>query len=556
VTMASLDERIREEVLRVVSDAPEPRPFPSDEIERRTGDVPASPRHRHSRAPEATTVDSASPETCQSCGADLTVFDLRGPDESPEPRPRKRRAAVLAVAAAILVVAGVVVVADQTDDNLVTEPVTASTTPDAVPSPTAPDSTPPPAQVGPPPSVVDSLGYRWSRVPHDEAVFGGVGRQGILDVTVGGPGLVAVGFDGGPNDLATGTGPEDAAVWTSVDGVTWSRVPHDEAVFGRDGDGKRWMYTVIAGGPGLVAIGRIDVADRDDGATAVWTSADGITWTLHEDAFNGSGPSDVAVGGPGLVGVGENEQGAVVVWTSADGVTWSRVPHDEAVFGGDGPQSMTAVTVGGPGLVAVGRSDNRYESASHSYRAGNPYEEWDADIYGQPREGDAVVWTSVDGLTWSRVPHDEAVFGGAGDQSMFDVVVGGPGLVAVGVNAQGAAIWTSTDGLTWTQVRDDDDVFGGPNEAGEGPGSYLVGARIYQVVVGDLGLLAFGENEQGNMVWTSVDGITWTRDESFFDGVRHVDPNNESRLIAAGPGLILVGSDRRDAVVWVATPEN
>ena len=37
----------------------------------------------------------------------------------------------------------------------------------------------------------------------------------------------------GPRLVAAGTaGDHSAAVWTSVDGITWSRGPHDEAVFG------------------------------------------------------------------------------------------------------------------------------------------------------------------------------------------------------------------------------------------------------------------------------------------------------------------------------------
>ncbi len=58
----------------------------------------------------------------------------------------------------------------------------------------------------------------------------------------------------------------------------------------------------------------------------------------------------VTVGGRGLVAVGEELLGAAV-WTSADGVTWSRVSLDDATFGGGG---MSSVTVGGRGLVAVG----------------------------------------------------------------------------------------------------------------------------------------------------------------------------------------------------------
>lgn len=117
----------------------------------------------------------------------------------------------------------------------------------------------------------------------------------------------------------------------------------------------------------------------------------------------------VAAGGPGLVAVGSdgsNDDGPdAVVWTSIDGISWSRLPHDEAVLGSGG---MESVTEGGPGLVAVG--------AGGSFVGGF----------------DAVVWTSVDGITWSRVAHDEAVFGGPDSVGMNSVTAGGPGLIAVG----------------------------------------------------------------------------------------------------------------------------
>ena len=236
--------------------------------------------------------------------------------------------------------------------------------------------TPSEAPVATVPPIDDVSSLTWSRVPHDEAVFGGPAGQWMASVTVGGPGFVAVGLEG-PED-----GPVDAVVWTSVDGVVWSRVPHDHAVFDR-----AQMGSVTAWGPGLVAVG-----GSDDGS--------------------------------------DNWRGGAAVWTSVDGVVWSRVPHDESVFGG---ASMNSVTVGGPGLVAVG---------------------WDTTL--DRDHADAAVWTSVDGLVWSRVPHDESVFGGDDRQVMYDVTAGGPGLVAVGADGdhpwdnslgQDAAVWTSVDGI-------------------------------------------------------------------------------------------------------------
>ena len=252
--------------------------------------------------------------------------------------------------------------------------------------------------------------------------------QLMLSVTTGGPGLVAVGLDD------SGGNPE-AAVWTSPDGITWSR---DEAVFA--GERGQLMWSVTLGGPGLVAVGWAAIDDPDlsggDPDAAVWTSPDGITWSRvpHDEAvFGGIGAqamTSVTAGGPGLVVVGADDSGGdpdAAVWTSPDGITWSRVPHDEAVFGGERFQTMNSVTAGGPGLVAVGTDESG-------------------------GDGDAAVWTSPDGVTWSRVPHDEATLGGGGFQTMNSVTAGGPSLVAVGWGEFGgnpdAAVWTSSDEIT------------------------------------------------------------------------------------------------------------
>jgi hypothetical protein len=260
-------------------------------------------------------------------------------------------------------------------------------------------------------------GFTWTRVPHDEEVFGGAGFQEILSVAVGGPGLVAVGLDESGGD-------RDAAVWTSPDGITWSHVRHDEAVLG--GTGHQNMFGVAVGGQGLVAVG-VDGSGGDRDA-AVWTSPDGFAWTRvsgDEAVFGGAGDQEmmsVAVGGPGLVAVGSDGSGGdfdAAVWTSPDGFAWTRVSGDEEVFGGAGIQAMASVAVGGPGLVAVGLDESGDE--------------------------DAAVWTSPDGVAWTRVSGDEAVFGGAGNQMMLSVIVGGPGLVAVGRDDSSgdrdAAVW-------------------------------------------------------------------------------------------------------------------
>ena len=368
----------------------------------------------------------------------------------------------------------------------------------------------------------------WSQVPHDETALGGARLASMVDVTVGGPGLVAVGFDGTNDDL-------DAAVWTSADGISWIRAPADERVLG--GEGTQSMASVTVAGLGLVAVGSIGL--RGDFDAAVWISGDGMRWSRvppDEAALGGAGfqsMASVTEGGPGAVAVGSevtrNDEVAAV-WTSADGFVWTRVPTDEAL-GGDGFQSMASVTVGGPGLVAVG------------------YERLGGDL-------DAAVWTSLDGLTWQRVFHDEAVLGGEGFQSMASVTVGGPGLVAVGFErldrSERAAAWTSEDGLIWARVPHNETELGGMGRQ-----------EMRSVAATDQGLVAVGYERLGGdldaVVWTSGHGDSWTRvphDEAVLGGTGLA---SMAAITIGGPGLVAVGAEYsrgdRDSAVWVVAKD-
>lgn len=275
-------------------------------------------------------------------------------------------------------------------------------------------------------------GFVWSRVADDGAVFGGAdGRYVSMNsVTAGGPGLVAVGIEGHPHSLNV-----QAVVWTSPDGFMWSRVPHDDDVFGRAEDGFHTeMLSVTVGGPGLVAVGGAwsGVYDAQveegvvGGGAAVWTSVDGVSWSRvahDETVFGESGLNSVTAGGPGLVAVGQ------AVWTSVDGFNWSSVDHNSAVFGG---ATMTSVTAAGPGLVAVGWDDHPQDD----------------------RMVIAVAFTSVDGISWSRVPHDDTVFGPASPDlpvlEMRDIAATGSRLVAVGSNGVHPTFGaTRSDAAVW-----------------------------------------------------------------------------------------------------------
>ena len=246
---------------------------------------------------------------------DLVLIDLMDWElEQPEPSLRtmdlKRVTRLLAtVAAATLVVVGMVVIADRYRDAPVTAPI-----------PTSPASLPAVTVASPSAIATDALSYQWSRVAHDEAVLGGDGNQRISSVAAGGPGLVAVGSVFGEKDEYSlrDAIPDDeiAAVWTSVDGSTWARVAHAEETFGVLSD--HWMNSVTVGGPGLVSVGWIGWVASQNSDAAIWTSADGITWERiphDEDLFGGVEMWGVAAGGPGLVAVGSDGPDAAV-WVS------------------------------------------------------------------------------------------------------------------------------------------------------------------------------------------------------------------------------------------------
>jgi hypothetical protein len=307
----------------------------------------------------------------------------------------------------------------------------------------------------------------WTRVAAEESLehVGSLDVEGELsDVAVTESGFVAVGVAEG-----------NAAVWTSTDGVRWRRATQ---VPDTDPRG-------FSGGIALAEDGALAVTSRGPfgiGEVAVWSSASfaapGRNWNrvVGGPAVFGDGTNvvDVTQGGPGWVAVGTERSGRVTsaaVWTADNEDSWTRVPHDDALFEG----VMIGVTSGDRGVLAFGHT-------------------------GGPRP---VVWVSPDGSSWTRAPLDEALFDDAfPTPSRHAVVAGGPGWIAVGGTTTGEpfdwnggpAAWTSVDGITWTRVPDDAFV-GGPDE------------RLVAVTATPSRLVAVGE---GSSLWVSTDGVTWT----------------------------------------------
>lgn len=157
---------------------------------------------------------------------------------------------------------------------------------------------------------------------------------GMMSVTEAGSGYVAVGQ--ARSDRGERVRP---AAWTSRDGLDWVR-----SEIGLDFDG--FLSGITLGGPGLVAVGTICEPTCLDAAPGVAaTSLDGSIWTfmpvtgateLQGVTSIGGGRQVFALGAPGLVAEPPAE---LQVWQSADGAVWQRMTGPPSIpaavgFGG------------------------------------------------------------------------------------------------------------------------------------------------------------------------------------------------------------------------------
>lgn len=431
---------------------------------------------------------------------------------------------------------------------------------------TIPESTTVPPQAAG--SAINWVGVDWSQVSDTAGVLGGEGTQYIEAVTIGGPGFVAVGVDCGGECIPSDDDASDAAVWVSDNATDWTRIAHDESVFG--GPGSQDMIDVIQGGPGLVAVGIIDHAywgarrsphetrpgdvgragpsGRNDLDAAVWVSSDGLTWELVPDpdgVFSGPGDGssvvaadeamEAVVAGNGLiVAVGSAHEDAAV-WLSADGLSWQRVPHEDEIFGGPSGQWMHDVVYTGERFVAVGTDLNRVETGDGLMRG--------------------AVWTSEDGFTWSRVPSTTEVFGGEGSNTgalfIWTVTTTDGGLVAAGTSPAKMALWTSDSGLVWQRVWDESAPFAYPDSVKRfDNGSQLRHAPVKALAGFGHGVLPVGWDRDAAQMYTPASD--WSFEHDLVPGQLYTTVA-KTDVIVVDDLAVAVGYVDGDAAVWVAT---
>ncbi|MGH2450805.1 MAG: hypothetical protein ACRDGE_05970 [Candidatus Limnocylindria bacterium] len=295
----------------------------------------------------------------------------------------------------------------------------------------------------------------------------------LRDVVRGGPGFVAVGFDG----------TDGTVVWLSRDGRTWTEAPQSSEL------DRAGMAAVTPVNGRLVGVGR-DVASVEEELAAAWISEDGSTWQRTAGALEDGQMIDVASGGPGVVAVGSSVGlDAAAVWVSDDGDEWERIPHDPAFE----HAFMWTITAGGPGLVAAG--------------------------WRRTPEPSAAVWHSPDGRMWTRAPD---LPDGEGFQIRAVTVAAGR-LVAAGegVETRGAAVWTSVDGASWVRSPDAENF----SEA-------FINALV---TIGST-IVAFGGVNDDAAIWVSSDSERWTPivDEELADAYITAALHADGSIVAVG----------------------
>jgi hypothetical protein len=200
-----------------------------------------------------------------------------------------------------------------------------SLAPSPAPLPTPPLlASPSPAPSPPPSGEVSSpsgtrVGTAWRLVDDPDLLPGRLdGTAG--GVIPGGPGAIAWGFVYG----------EPPLIWTSPDGIAWSRAAVETT---RDGTAlfEASVADVASFAGGYVAVGNYHITDAGTTRAVAWTSVDGTAWSVVPDdpVFSDSGFHQVVPWGGGLLAFGSESLGyhggGPLVWTSTDGITWTRL---------------------------------------------------------------------------------------------------------------------------------------------------------------------------------------------------------------------------------------
>jgi hypothetical protein len=404
-------------------------------------------------------------------------------------------------------------------------------------------------------------GQTWSRVSLDRSIADGAR---MTDVTVGGPGFVAVGVDRKDVPVA----------WTSPDGLSWERHVLPRSLELMQPIGNAWDPDGLSGPIVASHDGTLTVLDRGStpegfavsgfGARHLWTSPDGVEWTLVPSREAGLDPEpkggifgmapgpllDLTADGTGFVAVGSSEfNGRTVpqIARSADGLAWQitrerdslvKPPADAARLPFD-DWAVPGVTATHDGLLAIAYRGTLYDTVRGVF------------------DGDTLLLRSASGDRWTI--SEPRALGGRGDQvpnavaaaGGREVIVGGTRRRSGGTEPLVPAAWTGS-GTDWRAARVDRPAVSGKATVTMAAVTAVPAANGGPEVNAGFAAVGWWEDEQGvhPAAWGTVDGAHWSvvpADEP--------EPWPDTRMSAVAAGsdrLVAVGRSFGDAAVWVS----
>ncbi|QFG25340.1 hypothetical protein [Actinomadura sp. WMMB 499] len=357
---------------------------------------------------------------------------------------------------------------------------------------------------------------------------------------------VAASVEGAPASVAAAGGAlvvltEEGELWRSADnGGTWTRAEVPEA------DGSYGPVVALANGPGGFFAAR-EGKSGDRRRAVFYRSADGVGWNRASVIDRRTYDRLAALNGTsgGLTALVPLTDGRLAVQRSDDGVKWESVERLE----GDGKNATTTAALP-KGVLVAGTQDNG------AYLTAPGARHDDIDLLAVPGAvtpdrtltrllsgggttlaigsgaGDAAVWHTRDGESWTRAGGDG--LGGPGVQRLADAAHGPKGWVAAG----GGVLVTSANGAAWAPATapkaDKPDMSGATygtsgyvvvGAASGAPAAWhsadltawtqgtgdLGDGRMRDVVATSAGYAAVGESAANvPAAWTSADGTTWT----------------------------------------------
>ncbi|HUB21858.1 MAG TPA: serine/threonine-protein kinase [Streptosporangiaceae bacterium] len=264
------------------------------------------------------------------------------------------------------------------------------------------------------------------------------GQSALTSVTHGAAGWLAVGTPG-------------PVAYTSANGATWQ--PASSIA----GDLHGVVGVAAAAGPqGYVIVGKL-IAAGGACVADVWWSAGLVTWTRAHDVTDASGSSQVlavAAGPHGFISAGSHD-GQPAVWTTADGSSWTTIVLPLAA-GSSGV--LQQIAIDGHRVVALGTRTAAGTTTPLAEVSADGGRTWrqvplsgpGADVAvtaltadsggfaaavqaGAPGQQQVTIWTSADGASWRQA--DLGGLSGSGSHQLAALAPTGSTVTGIGVTA-------------------------------------------------------------------------------------------------------------------------